>query len=78
MYLAAYKWRKPLSEGGLGFDDYVIGIGIGLFFWGYWILEIPSTVSVVRLGARWVFARVLILWELCAFCGWIHRSRRHE
>jgi MFS transporter, ACS family, tartrate transporter len=64
--VASLQMKKPPSEGGLGFDDYVIGIGIGLFFWGYWILEIPSTVSVVRLGAHWVFARVLILWGFCA------------
>jgi MFS transporter, ACS family, tartrate transporter len=64
--VASLQMVKPVADGGLGFDDYVIGVGIGLFFWGYWILEIPSTVSVVRLGARWVFARVLILWGLCA------------
>jgi ACS family tartrate transporter-like MFS transporter len=55
-----------LGQGGLGFTPEVIGIGIGIFFWGYWILEIPSTVSVVRWGARWVFVRILILWGICA------------
>jgi ACS family tartrate transporter-like MFS transporter len=64
--VASLQMVKPPEEGGLGFSEYTIGVGIGLFFWGYWILEIPSTVSVVRLGARWVFARVLILWGLCA------------
>jgi sugar phosphate permease len=57
---------EPLGLGGLGFPSDVIGIGIGIFFWGYWILEIPSTVSVVRWGARWVFVRILVLWGLCA------------
>ncbi len=56
----------PLGVGGLGFDSAIIGFGAGIFFWGYWILEIPSTVSVVRWGARWVFVRILILWGLCA------------
>jgi ACS family tartrate transporter-like MFS transporter len=54
------------QEGGLGFGRDVIGFGFGLFFWGYWLLEIPSTVSVNRWGARWVFVRILILWGLCA------------
>src|SRR5262249_4839590 len=51
---------------GLGFDRDILGFGFGIFFWGYWILEIPSTVSVVRWGARCVFVRILILWGLCA------------
>ncbi len=52
--------------GGLGFDREVIGFGAGIFFWGYWILEIPSTVSVARWGARWVFVRILVLWGIAA------------
>ena len=64
--VAKFGMTKPADEGGLGLDLKVMGFGAGMFFWGYWILEIPSTVSVVRLGARWVFARVLILWGICA------------
>lgn len=52
--------------GGLGFDRDIIGFGAGIFFWGYWILEIPSTVSVARWGARWVFVRILVLWGIAA------------
>jgi ACS family tartrate transporter-like MFS transporter len=51
--------------GGLGFSNKVIGYGAGIFFWGYWLLEIPSTLSVLRWGARWVFVRILVLWGLC-------------
>jgi sugar phosphate permease len=57
---------EPLGLGGLGFDEFIVGFGFGIFFWGYWILEIPSTVSVVRWGARWVFVRILVLWGICA------------
>ncbi len=57
---------EPLGVGGMGFDKSIIGFGFGIFFWGYWILEIPGTVSVVRWGARWVFVRILILWGICA------------
>jgi MFS family permease len=57
---------EPFGLGGLGFTRSIIGFGAGLFFWGYWLLEIPSTVSVLRWGARWVFVRILVLWGLCA------------
>jgi MFS family permease len=64
--VAELKMENPPSDGGLGFGKDVIGFGSGLFFWGYWLLEIPSTVSVNRWGARWVFVRILVLWGLCA------------
>ncbi len=64
--VAQLGMELPPSEGGVGFTTSVIGFGGGLFFWGYWILEIPSTLSVVRWGARWVFVRILVLWGLCA------------
>jgi sugar phosphate permease len=64
--VAQLGMEKSVGEGGLGFDRATIGFGAGIFFWGYWILEIPSTVSVTRWGARWVFVRILILWGICA------------
>ena len=70
--VAALKMKLPTESQGLGFTDEIIGFGSGLFFWGYWILEIPSTLSVARFGARWVFARILILWGIAAaLCGLI-------
>src|SRR5262245_23858856 len=63
--VAKLGMQKDPSQGGLGFGDEVIGFGAGIFFWGYWILEIPSTLSVLRWGARWVFFRILILWGVC-------------
>lgn len=64
--IAKFGMNRPLSQEGLGFDESIIGFGSGIFFWGYWILEIPSTMSVHRRGARWVFCRILILWGLIA------------
>src|SRR5262245_23233996 len=70
--VAALGMTKSPAEGGLGFTDDIIGHGAGLFFWGYWVLEIPSTLSVAKWGARWVFIRILVLWGLCAaLCGLI-------
>ena len=64
--VAKFGMNRPVSEGGLGFDEGIIGFGSGIFFWGYWILEIPSALSVERRGARWVFCRILILWGIIA------------
>ena len=64
--IAKFGMNRSLANDGLGFDESILGFGSGVFFWGYWILEIPSTLSVERRGARWVFLRILILWGLCA------------
>lgn len=58
--------QAPRDQGGLGLSQELIGVASGLFFWGYWILEIPSTLSVGRWGVRWVFVRILVLWGLTA------------
>src|ERR1700674_4921788 len=64
--VAELAMEKSVSEGGMGFDKQIIAFAFGIFFWGYWILEIPSALMVVRpSGARKVFVRVLILWGLC-------------
>ncbi len=89
--VAQLGMELPPEEGGLGFTKDVIGFGAGIFFWGYWILEIPSTVTVVRWGARWVFVRILVLWGICAamvgligsplgvtLFGWLHLSHEGE
>jgi ACS family tartrate transporter-like MFS transporter len=64
--VAKFGMQRPPAEGGFGFDERTIGLGAGLFFWGYLILEIPSSISVVRKGARRVLVRVLVLWGICA------------
>jgi ACS family tartrate transporter-like MFS transporter len=48
----------------LGFSDAVYGLGAGLFFLGYFFLEIPSAVIVERFGARRWIGRIMITWGL--------------
>jgi sugar phosphate permease len=70
--VAKLRMARPVEEEGLGYTNEIIGFGTGIFFWGYWILEVPSTLSVLRWGARYVFVRILVLWGLaCALIGLI-------
>src|SRR3954453_24099264 len=46
----------------LQFSEEVFGLGIGIFFLGYLILEIPGALLVELWSARKWFARILISW----------------
>jgi MFS transporter, ACS family, tartrate transporter len=49
-----------------GFDNAVIGFGAGVFFLGYFLLEIPGSLIVERWSARlWLF-RIMVTWGLMA------------
>ncbi len=48
------------------FDDGVIGTGAGIFFLGYFLLEIPGTLLVERWSARKWIARIMISWGMIA------------
>jgi MFS transporter, ACS family, tartrate transporter len=72
VYLLAYIDRANLGiaklqmQGDLGFSDATIGLGAGIFFFGYFILEIPGSLIVERFSARKWFARIMISWGLVA------------
>jgi ACS family tartrate transporter-like MFS transporter len=57
-----------------GFDNAVIGFGAGVFFIGYFLLEIPGSVIVERWSARLWICRIMITWGimagLTAFVHW--------
>lgn len=46
----------------LSFSESVYGLGAGLFFAGYFLLEMPSNLLLARLGARLTFTRIMVLW----------------
>jgi MFS transporter, ACS family, tartrate transporter len=50
----------------LGFDTEVLGFGAGVFFLGYFLLEIPGTLLVESWSARLWLARIIISWGLLA------------
>jgi MFS transporter, ACS family, tartrate transporter len=49
-----------------GFDNAVIGFGAGVFFIGYFLLEIPGTLIVEKWSARKWIARIMITWGITA------------
>jgi ACS family tartrate transporter-like MFS transporter len=69
-YIAAYLDRanvgfaKLRMATDLNFSEEVFGLGIGIFFIGYLLLEIPGALLVERWSARKWFARILISWGL--------------
>ena len=48
----------------LGLSSYIFGLGAGAFFWGYFILEVPSNLILDRVGARRWIARIMVTWGL--------------
>jgi ACS family tartrate transporter-like MFS transporter len=52
----------------LGFTDQVYGLGVGLFFIGYFLVEVPSNLIMERVGARRWIARIMISWGLVSAC----------
>ncbi len=48
----------------LGFTPLVYAWGAGIFFIGYFLLEVPSNIALHRFGARRWIARIMITWGL--------------
>jgi ACS family tartrate transporter-like MFS transporter len=50
------------------------GLLVGIFFWGYFLFEIPSNLLMHRIGARTWIARILISWGIVAVLSGLVRS----
>src|ERR1700761_1248726 len=48
----------------LGMSNTAYGLGVSLFFIGYILLEVPSTLLLRRIGARKTVTRIMVLWGL--------------
>jgi ACS family tartrate transporter-like MFS transporter len=72
LYIIAFLDRVNVGfaelhmKGALGFSDAVFGFGKGVFFIGYFLLEIPGTLIVERWSARKWIARIMITWGIFA------------
>lgn len=72
-YVIAYVDRANVSLAKLtmskdmpAFNDDVIGIGAGIFFLGYFLLEIPGSLIVEKRGARRWICRIMLTWGVMA------------
>jgi MFS transporter, ACS family, tartrate transporter len=53
------------------------GLLSGIFFWGYFIFEIPSNLLLHKLGARIWIARILVSWGIVAILTGFVRTATH-
>ncbi len=79
LYIVAYMDRANVGFAAmdmkrqLGFSDTVYGTGAGVFFLGYGLLDLPSSLLLRRFGTRVWIARIMISWGfVCAGMVWIH------
>src|SRR3984957_18681548 len=81
LYVIAFLDRMNIGAAALqmphdlGLSDRVVGMGAGVFFLGYLLLEIPGALIVERWGARRWIARIMISWGLVTvFMAFIRTS----
>jgi len=71
-YVVAYVDRTNVSlakitmQKDLAFSDAVFGLGSGIFFIGYFLLEIPGSLIVERWSARKWISRIMFSWGIFA------------
>jgi MFS transporter, ACS family, tartrate transporter len=71
-YVLAYLDRINVSFAGLTMRTDLemsagtFGFAVGMFFWGYFIFEVPSNVILEKIGARIWIARIMITWGILA------------
>lgn len=70
LYIVSYLDRanvafaKTAMMADLRFSEAVFGFGAGIFFVGYFLLEIPGALIVERWSARLWISRILVTWGL--------------
>lgn len=70
LYFIAYIDRVNIGfasltmKDDLGFTASILGFGAGIFFWGYFLFEVPSNIALHKVGARLWIARVMLTWGL--------------
>jgi len=82
LYVVAYLDRINVGFAALqmnrelGLSEAVFGFGAGIFFIGYFMLEIPSNLVLQRLGARVWISRIMISWGAVAIAMMCTRGAR--
>ena len=58
--------KMTMGEDLPAFDSWVFGFGGGIFFIGYYLLEIPGSLIVERWSARKWICRIMVTWGIMA------------
>jgi MFS transporter, ACS family, tartrate transporter len=72
LYIVAYLDRINVGFAALnmnrelGLTSQQYGLLSGIFFWGYFLFEVPSNLILHRVGARTWIARILLTWGVVA------------
>ena len=72
LYLVAFLDRINVGFAALtmnrdiGLTSQMFGFGAGVFFFGYFLFEVPSTIVLHHVGARFWIGRVLITWGIAS------------
>src|SRR5580704_19446571 len=72
LFVVSFLDRVNVGSAGLqitqdlGFSDSVFGFGGGIFFLGYFLLEIPGSLLAELWSARKWIARIMISWGFLA------------
>jgi ACS family tartrate transporter-like MFS transporter len=53
----------------LGFSPEVYGWGVGAFFWGYFLFEVPSNLIMEKVGARLWLSRIMVTWAIVSMAN---------
>lgn len=70
MYVASFLDRVNIGFAALtmnrdlAFTPEVFGFGAGIFFFGYFIFEVPSNLMMEKIGARVWMSRIMLSWGL--------------
>ena len=82
MYVICYVDRANVSfanlrmSADLGFSDRAYGFGVGMFFIGYVLFEVPGSLMVERWSARKWIARIMVTWGMATILtGFVHTAR---
>ena len=77
MYVASFLDRVNVGFAAitmnqdLSFTPEIYGFGAGIFFFGYFLFEVPSNLMLEKVGARAWMCRIMVSWGLlsmaCAF-----------
>lgn len=82
LYVVAFLDRMNVGAAALqmpqdlGFSNQVLGLGAGIFFLGYCLLQIPGALAAERWSARRWIASVMFVWGiLTVLMAFVHTER---